>query len=78
MAKALSMDLRERVVAAVAGGMSWHKAAERFGVSALSAIRWTRRSALSRTSGPSSAACLGTFTPQEYANYFAAAGYDAT
>ena len=40
MAKALSLDLRERVVAAVAGGMSRRKAATRFGVSLASAVRW--------------------------------------
>lgn len=40
MAKALSIDLRDRVIAAVAGGMSRRRAAERFGVSAASAIRW--------------------------------------
>jgi transposase len=40
MSKSLSLDLRERVVAAVAGGMSRRAAAERFGVSAASAVRW--------------------------------------
>ena len=40
MAKALSMDLRERVIAAVDEGVSRRQAAERFGVSASSAIRW--------------------------------------
>jgi transposase len=35
--------LRERVVAAVAGGMSRASAARRFGVSHSSAIRWTKR-----------------------------------
>ena len=40
MSKALSVDLRERVVAAVEDGLSCHKAAKRFGVSAASAIRW--------------------------------------
>ena len=40
MPKVLSQDLRERVVAAVEGGMSCRGAAERFGVSAASAIRW--------------------------------------
>lgn len=40
MARTLSLDLRERVVGAVAGGMSRRQAAERFGVSAASAIRW--------------------------------------
>ena len=40
MSKALSVDLRERVVAAIAGGASRREAAVRFGVSASSAIRW--------------------------------------
>ena len=40
MSKALSVDLRERVVAAIAGGASCREAAARFGVSASSAIRW--------------------------------------
>ena len=42
MGKPMSVDLRERVVAAVDGGMS-RKAAERFGVSISSALRWTSR-----------------------------------
>src|SRR3954466_14273186 len=42
MAKALSIDLRERVVAAVAGGLSRRQAAERFDISAASAVRWLR------------------------------------
>lgn len=40
MGRALSRDLRDRVVAAVDGGVSCRRAAERFGVSAASAIRW--------------------------------------
>lgn len=40
-----SLDLRERVVAAVAGGMSRAEAARRFRVSHSSAIRWTKREA---------------------------------
>ena len=40
MGRALSRDLRDRVVAAVDGGLSCRRAAERFGVSAASAIRW--------------------------------------
>jgi transposase len=40
MSKALSLDLRERVLAAIAGGMSGRQAALRFGVSAASASRW--------------------------------------
>jgi transposase len=38
-----SLDLRERVVAAVASGVSRRAAAARFDVSVSSAIRWTRR-----------------------------------
>lgn len=40
MGRALSMDLRERVIAAIDGGLSCRAAATRFGVSAASAIRW--------------------------------------
>jgi transposase len=40
MSKALSVDLRDRVVAAIEAGMSCRQAALRFGVSASSAIRW--------------------------------------
>jgi transposase len=40
MPRVLSQDLRERVVAAVDGGMSCRAAAAQFGVSAASAIRW--------------------------------------
>jgi transposase len=43
MAKALSVDLRRRVVNAIEGGLSRRQAAERFGVSASSAIRWHDR-----------------------------------
>jgi transposase len=43
MAKTLSLDLRERVVAAVADGMSRREAAEHYDVSAASAIRWCAR-----------------------------------
>jgi transposase len=48
MSKALSVDLRERVIAAVGAGLSCRGAAARFGVSAASAIRWR---ALSRQTG---------------------------
>ena len=40
MARSLSLDLRRRVVGAIEGGLSCRAAAERFGVSAASAIRW--------------------------------------
>ena len=40
MPKALSFDLRSRVLAAIDKGLSCRQAAARFGVSAASAIRW--------------------------------------
>jgi len=48
MARALSCDLRQRVVEAIKHGLSRRQAAERFGVSASSAIRWA---ALERSTG---------------------------
>jgi transposase len=43
MGHPLSSDLRDRALAAVDGGMSRRAAAERFGVSAASVIRWDQR-----------------------------------
>ena len=43
MAKALSNDLRSRVIEGIDRGLSRRQAAERFGVSASSAIRWLDR-----------------------------------
>ena len=43
MSKALSVDLRVRVLAAVADGLSHRQAGERFGVSAASVSRWRKR-----------------------------------
>lgn len=43
MSKALSIDLRERVIAAVESGSSCRQAAERFGIGAATAIRWHAR-----------------------------------
>jgi len=40
MTRALSVDLRRRVIAAIENGASCRQAAARFGVSASSAIRW--------------------------------------
>ena len=40
MSKALSLDLRTRVLSAVSEGMSHRAAAARFGVSAASVSRW--------------------------------------
>jgi len=48
MPKSLSFDLRSRVLAAIDAGLSCRRAAERFGVSASSAIRWQ---ALRRSGG---------------------------
>ena len=48
MPKPLSFDLRSRVLAAVDSGLSCRQSAERFGVSASSAIRWV---ALRRSGG---------------------------
>lgn len=42
MSKALSVDLRVRVLAAVAEGLTHRQAGERFGVSAASVSRWRR------------------------------------
>ncbi len=43
MSRALSLDLRVRVLAAVACGMTHRAAGERFGVSAASVSRWRAR-----------------------------------
>lgn len=43
MSRALSVDLRIRVLGAVAGGSTHREAAERFGVSAASVSRWRTR-----------------------------------
>lgn len=43
MSRALSNDLRRRVVEAVEGGMSRRSAARRFGIGEATAIRWVER-----------------------------------
>ncbi len=43
MGKPYSMDLLERVVAAVAGGMSRNRAAKQFGIGISTAINWVKR-----------------------------------
>ena len=43
MARPLSNDLRERVVAAVLNGESCRSAALRFGIAASSAVKWSQR-----------------------------------
>jgi transposase len=43
MTRPLSSDLRERLIAAVAAGMSRRAAADRFGIAASTAVKWVRR-----------------------------------
>jgi transposase len=43
MTKPLSLDLRERLISAVDGGMTRRAAAERFGVAPSTAIKWADR-----------------------------------
>ena len=40
MARALSQDLRDRVVSAIEGGLSCRAAAARFGIGVATAVRW--------------------------------------
>jgi transposase len=42
MARALSQDLRSRVIVAIEGGLSCRAAAKRFGVGIATAIRWLK------------------------------------
>lgn len=49
MAKALSEDIRSRVLRASDDGMSARKAASRFGIGVSSAIRWIARAKLGET-----------------------------
>ena len=56
MSKALSLDLRNRVLSAVAGGISGRQAALRFNVSAASVSRWR---ALERRQGDARPGPLG-------------------
>lgn len=52
MSKALSVDLRERAVAAAREGATHREAAERFGVSAASVSRWQVLEARRETFAP--------------------------
>jgi len=56
MARALSQDLRDRVVAATEGGMSCRAAAARFGVGIATAVRWRQ---MAREHGRAIAGKLG-------------------
>jgi transposase len=62
MGKPCSLDLRERVVAAVeSGGMSRNQAAARFGVAPSSAIKWVARF---RATGSAAPAKMGGYKPR--------------
>ena len=62
MSKPCSMDLRERVVAAVeTGGMSRNQAAARFGVAVSTAVHWVRRF---RTTGNVAPSQIGGYKPR--------------
>lgn len=52
MGHPLSLDLRERAVSAVDGGLSRRQAAVRFSVSAASVIRWCQRRTASGSVAP--------------------------
>lgn len=63
MARAYSADLRVRVVVEVEGGSSRREAAERFGVSASSAIRWSQQAAETGSVAPKPSG--GSISPLE-------------
>jgi transposase len=52
MTKPLSSDLRERLIEAVAAGMSRRAAADRFGIAASTAVKWVRRWRDTGSNGP--------------------------
>lgn len=60
MARPYSLDLRERVVAAVAGGQSCRTVAARFGVSVASVVKWSQRF---RATGSAAAKPMGGRRP---------------
>jgi transposase len=64
MARAYSLDLRERVVAAVAAGESCRKVAVAYKISAASAVKWSQRF---RTTGSAAAKSVGRKQPRSLA-----------
>ena len=60
MARAYSLDLRKRVVAAVASGQACRAVAERFGVSVASVVKWSQRF---RATGSAAAKPMGGWRP---------------
>ena len=64
MARAYSLDLRERVVAAVVAGESCRKVAATFGVSVASVVKWSQRF---RATGSAAARPMGRQQPRSLA-----------
>ena len=60
MARPYSQDLRDRVVAAVAGGRTCRATAALFGVSVASVVKWSQRF---RATGSAAAAKMGGWRP---------------
>ena len=60
MAAPLSLDLRERVVAAVCAGETCRSVALRFGVSVASVVKWSQRF---RSTGSAAAKAMGGHRP---------------
>ena len=60
MARAYSLDLRERVVSAVAAGESCRSVAARFRVSVASVVKWSQRF---RATGSAAAKRMGGYRP---------------
>jgi transposase len=60
MSRAYSLDLRERVVKALASGQSCRAAAARFGVSVATVVRWGQRQ---RRTGSPAASRVGGYRP---------------
>ncbi len=60
MARPYSLDLRERVVATVAGGQSCRTVAELFDVSVASVVKWSQRA---RATGSAAARSMGGKRP---------------
>ena len=61
MGKPYSLDLRKRVVAAIAGGMSRNQAAKRFGIGISTAINWMQRQ---QKTGSVAAGQMGGYKPK--------------
>ncbi len=64
MARAYSLDLRERVVVVMTGGLSQQEAAARFGVAASTAVKWVDRY---RETGSAAPSRMGSNKPKKIA-----------